>query len=245
MDGYQFEYQCAEILKRNGFSRVQVTQSSGDQGVDIIARKHRKKYGIQCKYYSYPVGNKAVQEAYAGANFYDCDKAMVMTNLTFTRAATELAEKLEVELWDHCPTTRYYSLLFKLMSLMNIVFFLYGILLLFFIQNKDTFSFHLPGGVLLGVLLVAASVFGFLGWRFVLCNLAAGGIYLSIQLSCPHSPVRRRPRSCFVFGFRQLFIYCMPAGWWGTNGIDMISVLPMPLFRPFFRHIAYAKSPGN
>ena len=43
MDGYQFEYQCAEILKRNGFSRVQVTQSSGDQGVDIIARKHRKK----------------------------------------------------------------------------------------------------------------------------------------------------------------------------------------------------------
>ena len=43
MDGYQFEYQCAEILKRNGFSRVQVTQSSGDQGVDIIAHKHRKK----------------------------------------------------------------------------------------------------------------------------------------------------------------------------------------------------------
>ena len=163
MDGYQFEYQCAEILKRNGFSRVQVTQSSGDQGVDIIARKHRKKYGIQCKYYSYPVGNKAVQEAYAGANFYDCDKAMVMTNLTFTRAATELAEKLEVELWDHCPTTRYYSLLF-------------------IIQNKDTFSFHLPGGVLLGVLLVAASVFGFLGWRFVLCNLAAGGIYLYLSL---------------------------------------------------------------
>lgn len=148
MDGYQFEYQCAEILKRNGFSRVQVTQSSGDQGVDIIAHKHRKKYGIQCKYYSYPVGNKAVQEAYAGANFYDCDKAMVMTNLTFTRSATELAQKLEVELWDHCPTTRYYSLLFKLMSLMNIVFFLYGILLLFLLQNKSTVPFSLPGDFL-------------------------------------------------------------------------------------------------
>ena len=163
MDGYQFEYQCAEILKRNGFSRVQVTQSSGDQGVDIIAHKHRKKYGIQCKYYSYPVGNKAVQEAYAGANFYDCDKAMVMTNLTFTRSATELAQKLEVELWDHCPTTRYYSLLFKLMSLMNIVFFLYGILLLFLLQNKSTVPFSLPGDFLTGTLLVAASVFGFLG----------------------------------------------------------------------------------
>ena len=167
MDGYQFEYQCAEILKRNGFSRVQVTQSSGDQGVDIIAHKHR---------------NKAVQEAYAGANFYDCDKAMVMTNLTFTRSATELAQKLEVELWDHCPTTRYYSLLFKLMSLMNIVFFLYGILLLFLLQNKSTVPFSLPGDFLTGTLLVAASVFGFLGWRFVLCNLAAGGIYLYLSL---------------------------------------------------------------
>ena len=159
MDGYQFEYQCAEILKRNGFSRVQVTQSSGDQGVDIIAHKHRKKYGIQCKYYSYPVGNKAVQEAYAGANFYDCDKAMVMTNLTFTRSATELAQKLEVELWDHCPTTRYYIL-----------------------QNNSTVPVSLPGDFLTGTLLVAASVFGFLGWRFVLCNLAAGGIYLYLSL---------------------------------------------------------------
>ena len=106
------------------FPEFRLPKVPATRGVDIIAHKHRKKYGIQCKYYSYPVGNKAVQEAYAGANFYDCDKAMVMTNLTFTRSATELAQKLEVELWDHCPTTRYYSLLFKLMSLMNIAFFL-------------------------------------------------------------------------------------------------------------------------
>lgn len=182
MDGYQFEYQCAEILRRNGFSKIEVTQQSGDQGVDIIAHKHRKKYGIQCKYYSYPVGNKAVQEAYAGADFYDCDKAMVMTNVTFTRAATELAQKLEVELWDHCPTTRYYSLIFKLMSLMNIVFFLYGILLLFCLQNQTVFPVQLPGDFLIGAFLIAASVFGFLGWRFVLCNLAAGSIYLYLSL---------------------------------------------------------------
>ena len=95
MDGYQFEEQCAIILKRKHFSKIEVTKSSGDQGVDIIACKHRKKYGIQCKYYTYPVGNKAVQEAYAGANFYDCDKIIVMTNTTFTRSAIELAEKLD------------------------------------------------------------------------------------------------------------------------------------------------------
>ena len=223
MDGYQFEYQCAEILKRNGFSRVQVTQSSGDQGVDIIAHKHRKKYGIQCKYYSYPVGNKAVQEAYAGANFYDCDKAMVMTNLTFTRSATELAQKLEVELWDHCPTTRYYSLLFKLMSLMNIVFFLYGILLLFLLQNKSTVPFSLPGDFLTGTLLVAASVFGFLGWRFVLCNLAAGGIYLYLSLHTVLLPRSTMPLTqifSFWFCFQLLSICYMPVGLQVTNATE-------------------------
>ena len=68
------------------------------------------------------------------------------------------------------------------MSLMNIAFFLYGILLLFLLQNKSTVPFSLPGDFLTGTLLVAASVFGFLGWRFVLCNLAAGGIYLYLSL---------------------------------------------------------------
>lgn len=131
MDGYQFEEQCAIILKRKHFSKIEVTKSSGDQGVDIIAYKHRKKYGIQCKYYTYPVGNKAVQEAYAGANFYDCDKVIVMTNTTFTRSAIELAEKLDVELWPDCPVTPFYSLLFKIMELLNLLLFLYAILTLF------------------------------------------------------------------------------------------------------------------
>lgn len=181
MDGYQFEYQCADILRRNGFSRVEVTKCSGDQGVDIIAHKHRKKYGIQCKYYSYPVGNRAVQEAYAGADFYDCDKAMVMTNITFTKAATELAGKLEVELWDHCPTSRYYSLPFKMMSFINIVLFLYGLCTLLLAKNSIV-SVYLPGDTLTAIGLIAAAVFGFLGWRFILCNLAAGGLYLYISL---------------------------------------------------------------
>ena len=69
------------------------------------------------------------------------------------------------------------------MSLMNIVFFLYGILLLFLMQNKNMFLIQLPGDFLIGALLVAASVFGFLGWRFVLCNLAAGGFYANLYNS--------------------------------------------------------------
>lgn len=99
MKGHEYEYSCAEKLKKSGFSRVKVTKGSGDQGIDIIAYKNGKKYGIQCKYYSSPVGNKAVQEAFSGARFYDCDIAVVMTNNTFTKSARELSNKLGVKLW--------------------------------------------------------------------------------------------------------------------------------------------------
>ena len=103
-DGYDFEYTCAEVLIRRGFHSVKVTKSSGDQGADIIACKGMKKYAVQCKLYSRPVGNKAVQEAYAGMGYYKCSHAAVMTNSTFTKGAVDLAESLNVELWDNTPT---------------------------------------------------------------------------------------------------------------------------------------------
>ena len=100
LDGYTFEYYCAALLKKNGFNRVRVTQSSGDFGVDVIAWKKHKKYAVQCKRYSGSVGNHAVQEVYSGKDFYNCDCAIVMTNSYFTAAAKETAKKLGVLLWD-------------------------------------------------------------------------------------------------------------------------------------------------
>ena len=49
MDGLQFEHRCAELLRYRGFHKVTVTKGSGDQGVDILAKKNGIKYGIQCK----------------------------------------------------------------------------------------------------------------------------------------------------------------------------------------------------
>ena len=48
MDGHQFEYACADILKANGYKHVKVTRGSGDFGVDIIAEKDKVRYVIQC-----------------------------------------------------------------------------------------------------------------------------------------------------------------------------------------------------
>lgn len=100
MSGHEFEEYCANLLKLNGFSSVEITKASGDQGIDIIAYKHEIKYGIQCKLYSKPVGNSAVQEVYAGKDFYNCNVGVVLTNNTFTASAIELAEKVGIILWD-------------------------------------------------------------------------------------------------------------------------------------------------
>ena len=100
MDGYKYEKKCARKMRWKGFRQVELTKGSGDQGIDIIGKKGRKKYGIQCKYYKGTVGNKAVQQALSGIIYYDLDVAVVMTNSTFTRQARELAEKSGVLLWE-------------------------------------------------------------------------------------------------------------------------------------------------
>lgn len=100
MDGHQFEHFCAKVLRANGFQNVNVTQGSGDHGIDVLASKDGNTYAIQCKCYSNNVGNKAVQEAYSGKGIYRSDIAAVMTNRYFTEQAKYDAKKLRVELWD-------------------------------------------------------------------------------------------------------------------------------------------------
>ena len=100
MNGHEFEHFCAELLKKNGYEKINVTQGSGDQGIDIIAIRDGIKYGIQCKCYSSDIGNKAVQEVFAGKAFYECHIGVVLTNQFFTKSAIELAKKNGVILWD-------------------------------------------------------------------------------------------------------------------------------------------------
>ncbi|MCI8542204.1 restriction endonuclease [Acetatifactor aquisgranensis] len=100
MEGHDFEYYCAEILRKNGFQEVEVTKGSGDYGIDILAQKDGVTYAIQCKCYTAPVGVKAVQEAYAGRDYYDRMVGAVLTNQYFTQPAVEAAGKLKILLWD-------------------------------------------------------------------------------------------------------------------------------------------------
>ena len=100
MNGKDYERHAAGYLRTHGFRHVKLTGNSGDYGVDIIASKHMHRYAVQCKFYSKPVGVAAVQQVVGGMAYYNCDRALVITNNTFTRQARELAEMNGVVLME-------------------------------------------------------------------------------------------------------------------------------------------------
>ncbi|MBQ4266452.1 MAG: restriction endonuclease [Clostridia bacterium] len=101
MNGRQFERFCKELLEYNGYTDVKLTPASGDQGVDITARKGNIRYAFQCKKYTnQKVGNSAVQEVYTGKAYYKCSSGVVITNSYFTPKAKEIARVNRVLLWD-------------------------------------------------------------------------------------------------------------------------------------------------
>ena len=86
----EFERYISKRLETLGWS-TSTTKASGDQGADVLANKDGVSLVIQCKLYSKPVGNKAVQEAIAAQKFYLTDMAAVVTNQSFTKSARDLA----------------------------------------------------------------------------------------------------------------------------------------------------------
>lgn len=99
-DGLEFEVLCTQILTAKGYENVELTPTTGDYGVDIFAEKDGVRWAFQCKYYTNPVGVRAVQEIYSGRDFYHCMVGVVMTNSRFTKNAVTLANELNILLWD-------------------------------------------------------------------------------------------------------------------------------------------------
>jgi len=92
MSGDEYEKYCKYILKQRG-GIVELAPKSGDQGVDLIATKEYLKVCIQCKRYSKPVGNKAIQEIFTGKQFYSGSHGVLVSNAGFTKSAKSLASK--------------------------------------------------------------------------------------------------------------------------------------------------------
>jgi len=96
----EFEVYCAQILREHGWD-ASVTKRSRDQGVDVVASRDGIRVVIQCKLYTGPVGNKAVQEVSAGRAHERAHFGVVVSNSRYTSSAESLAKTNRVLLLHH------------------------------------------------------------------------------------------------------------------------------------------------
>ena len=99
MNGQEFEEFVTELFNTLGY-QAERTKLSGDQGVDVIAKKGSQTLAIQAKHYNQAVGNHAIMEVVGGAKYYNATLCYVVTNNYFTKSAKELAAANNVILWD-------------------------------------------------------------------------------------------------------------------------------------------------
>jgi restriction system protein len=99
MSGAQFEYFTADLFRAMGHQAV-VLGGAGDQGVDVIVNCRGERVALQCKNHKRPVGNRPVQEVYAGAQHHRCAEACVVAPAGYTRGAIALASSTGVSLYD-------------------------------------------------------------------------------------------------------------------------------------------------
>ena len=110
MSPREFEHYCAAVLREMKW-KARVTQASGDQGVDIVAEKRGMRIVIQCKKYSKPVGNRAVQEIVAAIAHEGARRGVVVATADYTPAAVKLAASNQVLLLHHADLRRIDRLL--------------------------------------------------------------------------------------------------------------------------------------
>lgn len=104
MSGRDFEKYLEQLFIRLGYSVNRVGTSwydhRGDFGADLIVEKEGVKTAIQAKCYSNYVGINSIREVLGAVNYYQCQKAMVVTNSYFTSDAQTQAKVSNVELWN-------------------------------------------------------------------------------------------------------------------------------------------------
>jgi restriction system protein len=103
MSGKDFEFYLKYLFEKMGYKATHIGHSAsghrGDFGGDVIVEKDNIKTVIQAKCYNGLVGIDAVREVMGAMKYYQCQKAMVVTNSNFTYEAITMAQRADIELW--------------------------------------------------------------------------------------------------------------------------------------------------
>jgi hypothetical protein len=101
----QFEQHIADLYESNGYE-TKLTTRSYDYGVDVIATKQAERIAIQIKMYeTRPVNYKDIMYLYAGRDFYDCNKGILITTGYCDPLAIKVADKLGIEIQENSLIT--------------------------------------------------------------------------------------------------------------------------------------------
>ena len=94
----------ANKIRKDGFVPAYITDEEYDKVMEMLIGGRKLAVAKAIDNLIDLVGDqiaaKAVQEIVSGIQFYKCDKAVVITNSTFTKAAERLSRSTKVELWD-------------------------------------------------------------------------------------------------------------------------------------------------
>lgn len=100
----EYEHIVAHYFESKGYE-TEVSQYSGDYGVDVFAKKGKTKIAIQAKMFggsSRPVNRKMIMELHGAKDYFDCTKAVLATNGRVLNDANEVAKKLQIDI-SHIP----------------------------------------------------------------------------------------------------------------------------------------------
>lgn len=99
MDPIAFEKYVGTLFAKRGY-RVEDTQASADEGIDLIVRQGRRMAVVQCKRYQGSVGQPVVRDLYGVMLHTSADEAYLVTTGTVTAAARRWAEGKPIHLVD-------------------------------------------------------------------------------------------------------------------------------------------------
>ena len=100
-----FERLVCRLLLCRGFDGVRIVGASGDRGADIIAHMRGKRYLVQVKHWSRPIGMKEVEKTIRALALYGANVPVIVSRSGFDgpaqRQQQELwARQVPLQLWD-------------------------------------------------------------------------------------------------------------------------------------------------
>ena len=97
LDPYEFESEVAALFRSFGYE-AEVTQGSGDGGIDIVLRHEGKESFVQCKRYSSKLGPAPVRELYGVMRISQAYGGFIACPGGFTTGAVQLAKETGIVL---------------------------------------------------------------------------------------------------------------------------------------------------